>query len=200
MQLKGGELQGQPIGRLLGESYVAEGAPDVAGRLGPKPRRRQHVRDERRRRRLAVGSGDPDAVGALEREEPDVHFSVDLEIGLPCGRERGHIRGHARCDYHRRRVRDPSEVVSTDIHRGSGRVKGRGPSVVAWPGAGVRGVDRDATGAQQESRGDPAFSQPDHRHLLPPCRPAVEERASVRRRHLTLSVESATSAHNKPRM
>ena len=102
VQLKGGELQGQPIGRLLGECHVAEGPSNVARGLGPKPRRRQHVRDERRRRRLAVGSRDPDAVGVLEREEPDVHFGVDLEIGLPCNGERGHVRGHARRDHHRR--------------------------------------------------------------------------------------------------
>ena len=66
------------------------------------------------------------------------------------------------------------------------------------PDAAVGGVHREVPGAKQQCGRNPALSQTNHRHFLTARAPAIEEARPGPRRHRTLSVESATSAHSSP--
>ena len=198
VELKGAQLQREPIGRVGRQGHVAQRPADVPRRLAAETRRFHHVRDERGRRGLPVGAGDADAPGASQGQEPDVHFGIALEPGRAGGLERRNAWRHARSHHHCGRPADPVEIVVAQLDGRTELPELRRPDIVCGPGGGVGRVDGKPLVPKQPRGRDPALPEPDHRHLATARAPAFEQ--LDRHGQRTLRVERATRAQKRPRM
>ena len=196
VQLERRHFHRQPLVAIARHGDVRERPADVPGRLGREPRCAQQVRDERRRRRLAVRSGDGDAARPRPRQrpKPEVDLRHHGDARLAGGRERRRIRGHAGRHHHARGRPDLGEVVAPDVDLHAGEL-----AQLHGRGAAVRMVRRIArvhvrplSGEQLRGR-DAALPQSHHRHDAPLPAPRVGD-------HRTFSVASAIAAHNTPMM
>ena len=71
-----------------GGARVEDGDADVAAHLDIGASRRQHMRDQCRRRRLAVGAGDADDLGCRRQPRALAEEQLDVADDLDAGRAR----------------------------------------------------------------------------------------------------------------
>jgi hypothetical protein len=156
--------------------------------------------NERSGGRLAIGPGDADAAGFSKRQESDVYLRKNLQSGSARGFERRHIRRHSRRHHHRSGAGDSAQIVAPNVHCRTCLPERSGPGIVRGTRPGVRGIHRNAHLTEQQRCRHTALAQTNDRHFAAARLPLVEERHDTCRSHRTFRVESATSAHSKPRM
>src|SRR6266550_7217046 len=166
------------------------------------------MRDERRRRGLAVGSRDRDAARAglqgREGAEAEIELGDDLHAGMPRGGQNGCVRRDTRRDHYTGGLANLVDVVAADFDVDPGYTLQRFGGC-----AGVRMVGRVARidthpFARQQPRGsDATLAEPDDRHHAPRAAPGIGYQPGGwgdLLDHRTLSVASAIIAHSTPRM
>src|SRR5256712_4737197 len=94
LELKATELQHHPIVRAELVDAVEHRLADVAAPHHPQAAGTEHLRRERRGRRLAVGAGDPGDVGRAGAKE-EVDLAGDLDAAPARCLDQGFVPGHA---------------------------------------------------------------------------------------------------------
>jgi len=161
---------------------------------------------QRRRRRLAVRTGDRDAARAglqrRERAEAEIELRDDLDAGMPCRGQHRRIGRHARGHDHPRGVADLVEIVAADLdvhprHAFEGLGGFAGIRMIGR----VARVDPHALAREQPGRRNATLAEADDRDDAAGAAPIVwDQPAASLLDHRTLSVASAIIALNTPRM
>ena len=146
---------------------VDQRRPDVARRDGAPARRLEHRRDQRRHRRLPVGSGDrDDRCGDALRRELDLTDDGHEERSR--GRQRRMIGSDAGARYHQREFGDervPAAARRAFEHGDAGRARDIGPRRVVGSGRMLLDDgDLDAFAPEHGGRLLPRLRQPEHEH------------------------------------
>ena len=133
---------------------------EIAADLDPPAGLRENVADQRRRRRFAVGAGDPDIARLGLRPPQQVDVADDLDAGLAGATHRRMRLGEGQRDagrQHQRRDAAPVDARRIDAasHLGGGRL--------ARLGAVVPGQHLGAAFRERAHRGTPGARETQHR-------------------------------------